>query len=300
MHNKRFNRKRVLRGLAIVLLVCVALLYLALPAAFGLYASLPNRQVAGAAPEGFKEISLATEDGVDLKAWYHPPANGNAILLLHGAGGSRESLRPYAAFLVRNGYGVLALDLRGHGESGGKTNKLGWQGTRDVGAAVTFLQRRHEVRSIGALGLSMGGEVLLGAAADYPAIRAIAADGATRRCTAELLALESERPLLRNFTARVMYATVGLLTGEASPRPLLDSMLASPETHFLLIAAGNNRLETSFNQLFATALGSRALLWIAPHADHTGALSLYPDEYEQQVIDFLQTELIGLQNASTR
>src|SRR5690606_19488500 len=168
-----------------------------------------------------------------LKGWYRAPANGAAILLLHGAGSSRESVRPYATFLVRHGYGVLALDLRGHGESAGKTNKLGWQGTRDVGAAVAFLQDRDEVQAIGGLGLSMGGEVLLGAAADYPAIGAIVADGATRRCTAELRALESERPLVRNFTARVWYAIVGLLTGEAPPRPLLDAMLASPSTRFL-------------------------------------------------------------------
>jgi uncharacterized protein len=298
MNDKLFNRKRVLRGLAIVLLVCVALLYLVLPAAFGIYTILPNRQAAGTAPEGFDEVSLDTQDGIELKAWYHPPANGAAILLLHGAGDSRESLRPYAAFLVQHGYGVLALDLRGHGESAGKTNKLGWQGTQDVGAAVTFLQGRDDVRSIGGLGLSMGGEVLLGAAAEYPAIRAITADGATRRCTAELLALESERPLVRNFTARVWYATVGLLTGEAPPRPLLDSMLASPSTRFLLIAAGNNGLETSFNQLFATMLGSRASLWIAPDADHTGAFHLDPDEYEQRVIAFFQAELMGFQRAS--
>ena len=51
----------------------------------------------------------------------------------------------------------------------------------------------------------------------------IAADGATTRSLDELLALPSERPLVRNFTARVMYAAVQILSGETPPVPLLDS-----------------------------------------------------------------------------
>jgi hypothetical protein len=91
-----------------------------------------------------------------------------------------------------------------------------------VGAAVAFLQEQPEVQAIGGLGLSLGGEVLLGTASQHPAIRAIAADGASRRSTAELLALETERPLVRSFTARFMYASVRLFSGETPPKPLLD------------------------------------------------------------------------------
>lgn len=295
MTHKPFNLKRVLWGFGIVLLAAVGLLYLALPIGMGIYTVLPGREAVGGVPEGFEQVKLETDDGVSLAAWYRPPDNGAAIILIHGAGASRESLRPYAEMLAGQGYGVLALDLRGHGESKGKTNRLGWQGTRDVGAAVDFLQGRSEVQSIGGLGLSMGGEVLLGAAGDYPEIQAIVTDGATRRSTEELLALESERPLVRNYTARVMYATVRLLSGDAPPRPLLESMLASESTRFLLIAAGQNALETAFNQLFATTLGDRASLWVVPEAAHMGAFQLRPDEYEQRLISFFQKALIESQ-----
>jgi hypothetical protein len=119
------------------------------------------------------------------------------------------------------------------------------------------------------------------------------ADGATRRSTEELLALPSERPLVRNFTARVMFAAVQLLSGESPPKPLLNAMLASQSTRFLLIAVGRNELETSFNQLFAGALGSRANVWIAPETGHTGAFSRYPQEYEQRVIEFFDAALLA-------
>ena len=58
-------------------------------------------EAAGAAPEGFDKVSLTTEDGIALGAWDRAPTNGAAILLLHGAGDSLESMRPYAAFLIR-------------------------------------------------------------------------------------------------------------------------------------------------------------------------------------------------------
>ncbi len=148
--------------------------------------------------------------------------------------------------------------------SSGATNRLGWQGTSDVGAAIQYLQQREEVNRIGALGLSMGAEVLLGAVSEYPSLLAVAADGATRRCTEELLALPSERSLYRNFTARVMYATVQFLSVEKPPKPLLASMVEANSAKFLLIAGGANGLEVKFNELFAATVGARATLWIPP------------------------------------
>jgi uncharacterized protein len=286
-------RKRLLRWITSVIIIVLIGLYIVLPATFGVAAVLPGKAAVGPAPDGFETIALYTQDDVILSGWYAPPANGAAIILLHGAGGSRETVRRHAEMLTRHGYGVLAFDLRGHGLSTGNTNRLGWQSNPDVGAAINYLQTRPEVERIGGVGSSMGGEVLLGAAAQYPALRAIVADGATRRSTQELLALPSERPLVRNFTARVMYATVQILSGEQPPAPLLDSMMEAKDTSFLLIAGGANALEVEFNQLFASTVGERARLWIAPGAPHTGAFDRYGSEYEQRVIAFFDETLPG-------
>ncbi len=286
MKSKPSRRRRALRWIAFLIAAVIVVLYLALPIGVGVSVVLPYQETVGAPPAGFESVTLTTADQVELAGWYQPPLNGAAVILIHGAGGSREGLRPYAELLARHGYGVLALDLRGHGASAGRTNRFGWQGTRDVGAAVAFLQTRDEVKAIGGLGSSLGGEVLLGAASAYPGIQAIAADGATTRSLDELLALPSERPLVRNFTARVMYAAVQILSGETPPVPLLDSMIAAPSTSYLLIAGGGNQREVAFNEFFAAATPDRARLWIAPEAAHTGALGLYPEEYERRVIAF--------------
>ena len=292
MPEQRSLSRRLLRVVPLVLLVLLLAVYIGLPSAMGVAAVWPARAAVGAPPGGAQTVRLPLEGGDSLVAWYIPPANGAAILLLHGAGGSRDSIRPYIEMLAAQGYGVLAVDARGHGESDGATNRLGWGGTADVGAALAFLQEQPEVTAVGGLGLSMGAEMLLGAAASYPALQAIVADGATRRSTAELLALPSERPLVRSFTARVMYTAVQALSADAPPAPLLGEIERSGATRFLLIAAGENELEVAFNELFATALGERATLWVVPGMPHTGAFASKPAEYTQRVSEFFTATLL--------
>lgn len=298
MKIKRLSHKRALRWIVILFVVGIVGLYVVLPVGAGIAAVIPYKESVGAPPDGFESITLTTDDGVTLAGWYAPPTNGAAIILAHGAGDSRESVRDHAVMLASHGYGVLALDLRGHGKSKGTTNRLGWQGTQDIGAAVAYVQARDEVESIGGLGLSMGAEVLLGAASTYPALRGIVADGATHRSLAELRALPSERPLIRNFVSRVMFATVQVLTGDDPPTPpLLESMTAAESTSFLLIAGGSVVQEVKYNELFAETVGARADLWIAPNAAHTGAFKRVPDEYEQRVIAFFDAALLPVSAA---
>ena len=68
-------------------------LYLILPFGMGILAVSSAKHAVGLPPEGFSEVMFPTSDGQSLAAWYFPPDNGAAVLLLHGAGGSREEVR---------------------------------------------------------------------------------------------------------------------------------------------------------------------------------------------------------------
>jgi len=286
MANPLSTRARIARGVGLVALGLVLGVYIGVPVAMAIAATWPTRATVGPAPTGFRDQELTSADGLRLACWYSPPENGAAIILLHGAGGSRESVRAHAEMLAGEGFGVLAVDVRGHGKSAGATNRLGWEGTRDVEAAVEFLTRQPGVKHVGGVGSSMGGEILLGASAACPQIEAIVADGATRRCTSELTALDSERSLVRSFTARVMYAAVGAVTQESPPAPLLGEMIRSDGSEFLFVAAGDNDLEVAFNERFARSLEDRAELWVVPDVGHTGAISRYPDDYERRLCGY--------------
>jgi pimeloyl-ACP methyl ester carboxylesterase len=280
----------VLRGAIIIIVSVVGALYAVFPVAMGIAAVWPSRSQPGPTPTGFRDVTITTADGVRLAAWYAESGNGAAIILVHGAGTSRADVRRQALMLQRHGYGVLAIDVRGHGRSGGVTNRLGWPGTPDVRAAVNFLRSRG-VERIGALGESMGGEVLLGASASCPEIGAIVADGATRRSVGELVALPSERPLVRNFTARVFFGAVGLFTLSAPPPPLLAEMQAADATSFYFIAAGNVPQEVAFNRVFKQATTGTSELWVVPRIGHTQAARIRPQEYERRIVAFFDERL---------
>ncbi|MBI5240549.1 MAG: alpha/beta fold hydrolase [Elusimicrobia bacterium] len=63
-------------------------------------------------------VDITTKDGWNLKAKYNPPQpEKTSFLLLHGTGGRKEDWYRAARPLLKRGYGYLALDLRGHGDS---------------------------------------------------------------------------------------------------------------------------------------------------------------------------------------
>ena len=270
-------------------------LYLVFPAAMGVYATFRHPAKAGDPPDGFNSVTLTAADGVELAAWYAAPRNGAAIVLAHGATDCRENVRNYAEMLYREGFGVLAYDQRGHGESGGRGNALGWENTLDVGAATSFLEAQEDVSAIGAMGLSLGGEVLLGAASAYPGIRAIAADGATHRTIGDYLALTGRGNIFRSWTTRVMYATAGIVSGQEPPGAIVDSIGAAQDTAFLFIAAGNVPDESAYGTRFLEAAGARGELWTVPDVGHIQAFARYPEEYTEHIVGFFHETLISNQ-----
>ena len=103
-----------------------------------------------------------------------------AALLVHGSGGSRARVAAHARMLARHGYGVLALDLPGNGESDGHSNGLGDNAQPAITTALDYLQARPGVDRIVGYGVSMGGEVLLEAAARDTRLAAVVSDGSAR------------------------------------------------------------------------------------------------------------------------
>jgi len=83
-------------------------------------AAAAQAAAAPAAPRIFPGllVEISTRDGWKLKAKYNPPQEGKmSFLLVHGTGGRKEDWYRLAKPLLKRGYGYLALDLRGHGDS---------------------------------------------------------------------------------------------------------------------------------------------------------------------------------------
>jgi dienelactone hydrolase len=242
----------------------------------------------------YETVSFPTTDGVSLAAWWVPPTNGAALVLRHGAGSNRADTLDHAAVLARHGYGVLLLDARGHGGSGGRAMDFGWYGDADLDAGVTFLRSRAEVRAdrIGAVGLSMGGEEAVGAAGRF---RAVVAEGATNRVAADRAWMARQFGLagrLQTVVDRLTYGLTDLLTDASPPTPLRDAVAAAPDTPVLLVTAGQVEDEALAAQDIRAASPATVTLWDVAGAGHTGGLAARPAEWERTVTDFLDRHLL--------
>ena len=84
-------------------------------------------------------VAIKTADGETLQgSFYKPGSTAPGVLLVHDAGGSRSQLDPLADRLSRQGFGVLTLDLRGHG--GSKSAKLDWEKLQETDRKATWSQ----------------------------------------------------------------------------------------------------------------------------------------------------------------
>jgi pimeloyl-ACP methyl ester carboxylesterase len=244
----------------------------------------------------YEDVTLTTADGVRLAGWYVPSSNGAAVVLRHGAGSTRSNVLPEAEVLARHGFGVLAVDARGHGQSEGRAMDFGWHGDADIAAATAFLTERDDVDGdrIAVAGSSMGGEEAIGASASDVLIRAVVAEGATARTAADKGWLSDEyglRGLLQEQVERVQYWLTDILTSAGSPRVLRSAVAESGTTRYLLITAGDAPDEAQAAAYIASAAPDRVRTWNVSGAAHTDGLAVAPEEWETRVVTFLADAL---------
>jgi uncharacterized protein len=244
----------------------------------------------------YRDVEFTTEDGVGLSGWYIPSANGAAVVMLHSAGSTRSAVLDHAVVLARHGYGVLLFDARGHGRSAGRAMDFGWYGDRDVSAGVSFLQSQRGVDDarIAAVGLSMGGEEAIGAAAADPRIKAVVAEGATNRVAADRAWLSDEygwRGTVQEGVEWLTYGVTDLLTDAAQPISLRDAVAATAPRPVLLIAGAAVEEEPPADRFIRAGSPATVDLWVVPDTGHTDALSTHPRAWEQRVVAFLSTAI---------
>ena len=142
-----------------------------------------------------RPVSFKTKDGVIIHGVYCP---GNAekkgvttrsgVVLFHMMPATKESWAPFTPQLVSQGFSVLAIDLRGHGQSveTDSGNQLDYSlfeneqhmaKINDVEAAVEWLSKQAEMGSenIGLIGASIGANLSISYAGTHPEIPVVVA-----------------------------------------------------------------------------------------------------------------------------
>ena len=192
-----------------------------------LFVTVPYALAAPSTPHP-EHVYFFTADGPRLEALFHAPAAGKpTVVCLHGLAAVKEEWSPFLAALEKAGWGYLAYDARGHGESSLTKDANGapngfqafgppgpgtpWQKmVDDVGAAIKFLSTEKKVNreTISLAGASLGANVVLTYAA------------------------------LTNRPRAVIALSPGLNYAEIKPEDTLSQL---KEPHVLLVASPTDR-----------------------------------------------------------
>jgi len=122
---------------------------------------------------------FTTKDGRTIVGDYYEGSGKSGVLLLHMMPADRTSWRALAGKLQENGFHVLAIDLRGHGESTGGPNGYRTfsdaehqQSLFDLESAVEFLHTK-EITKLHLGGASIGANLALQYAAQHPEVESV-------------------------------------------------------------------------------------------------------------------------------
>jgi len=238
----------------------------------------------------YEEVEFTTSDGLLLKGWYIESKNGAAVISFPGRAASQKR----AKMMADHGYGVLLFDRRGEGESEGDPNLFGWQGERDIHAAVAFLQSRPDVdpERIGGIGLSVGGEMMMEAAAESGAIKAIMSEGGSGRSVRDIWANPDRRwpELLGNSVAT---AATALFTDNVPPSSLRSLAPKIQGASFFVYGEQGQIVEEPANTAFYEEARGQKEIWEVPGSGHMKGIEAQPEEYERRVVGFFDRTLLN-------
>jgi alpha-beta hydrolase superfamily lysophospholipase len=293
----QFTRRRAVRRLIVIATIaCAGWLLLSATTVYLLTHRLGSRSSAEPVPSvdwgRLESHRLATGDGEEVGAWFvdgRPEAPG--VLVLHGHKGQRRNSLIRAKVLASQGYAVLMITLRAHGDSTGYFDDIGFGARHDVIAAVGFLEARRPGRPVIVDGNSMGAAAAVFAAGELAhRVRGYILESPYR----DLKTAVWNRIglVLPPVLSHVAYAGLNLVSplvvphlDEISP---LRAIAGIPEDVPVLILAGaaDGRARPEEARALHNRVASHGKLVFVPGAGHGDLLHAARDLYTQTVLEF--------------
>jgi pimeloyl-ACP methyl ester carboxylesterase len=245
-------------------------------------------------------FTVRDERGKELKiaGWWISAAQPSrkCVVLIHGYADAKVGSIAWAPLLHQAGANILAIDLRAHGESGGKFCTAGFFEREDVNQLINQLLniRPEETGQLALFGISLGAAVAAAVAAGRDDLSAVILESPFADYRRAVAAHAELMGLPRGIILRTAIAGAQWMSGsrfdavrpvDAIPRircPVLsiigveDDLLSSDD-----IAA----VRSAMDQQNAIQPASR--FWLVEGAGHLTAMQTSPLEYRRRVEDIL-------------
>jgi pimeloyl-ACP methyl ester carboxylesterase len=225
-----------------------------------------------------RDAEVVTADGVRLHLVELPRRNPLVVVLVPGFSccWDKPFVQRVAGWLAEYA-GVVTVDLRGHGRSGGRST-LGAQEVLDVDAAVAFARRSYA--QVVTLGFSMGGAsvlrhaALLGERTTEPVDAVVSVSAASRWWRTETRPMRRLHLLAgtgpgRAVTRLALHTRVDRDAADDPPTPPVDLVGRIAPTPLLVVHGEDDPYLTTDNaQELFTAAGEGSQLWVVPGYRH--------------------------------
>ncbi|WP_375772640.1 alpha/beta hydrolase [Archangium gephyra] len=242
-----------------------------------------------------EEHRLIAPDGLGVGAWLVRGEPGApCVLMLHGNGGSRTSLRSLLEELAGQGHCVLALSLRTHGDSEGEVNDFGWSARQDVLAGIAFLEREAPDRPRVVFGTSLGAAAAIFASREVGSrVHGYVLESPYRDLRTAV-ANRLERYLLPGLD-RLAFHGMWLFGDALLPVPAeqlrpVDHVTGIPqEVPVLFLAGAKDRHARLFEvEALAGRIASHARLEVFREGNHGTLQRSEPERYQRLLLDFVR------------
>jgi uncharacterized protein len=238
-----------------------------------------------------ESLVITTSDNIRLAGTFLAGNGTNAcVLVLHGNGTSRAGVAHVMRMLQSAGYGVMAIDFRGHGASQPTQSTAGYDERLDANAGFDAMQAKCPNRKTAIYGFSLGGAAaLLGTAAertDALILDAVYSDIVTA------VSVRINRVLGKVgdvIVTPVLMLALEIRTGidPQEMRPV-DAAVRVMAPTLLLAGGADDRAPVSGSQAMQARMRGKTQLIVVPGADHGAISFVMGAEFSKTILTFLE------------
>ena len=242
----------------------------------------------------YELVSFDVGQGVRIAGWWISSGmSKNCAVLIHGYADAKVGAIAWAPVLNELGWNVLAIDLRAHGESGGKYSTAGYFERGDVGRVIEQIKahKADNARELIVFGVSMGAAVAAAVGVDRGDVSAVIMESPYAEF--ELAVREHARgegmpgDLFVRWALKLAEWRSGAKFEELAPVKLIPKI----KGRVLVIAAGDDPLVLAEQQARIRAAveskGDGSEWWGVEEAFHVECLGARPGEYLRKLATFL-------------
>jgi pimeloyl-ACP methyl ester carboxylesterase len=246
------------------------------------------------------KLEMRSTDGLRISALLLTPEkeNGHAVIVCHGLRHDKNSGIRFVQYLLNEGYRLLLIDFRNHGESEGRITTYGYYEKNDLLAAIKYLRESLGASGkIAILGASMGASIALMAAAETKDLHALILDSpfaSLREITFEWAIQMTRLPkFVLLLPMNLAYLWLLIFTRCSVPEVEPWEKAKQIKCPLFLIHGGADKMIPPHHsrRIFESACGQKEI-WIIDRAEHLGVYIADQTEYQRRVLHFLRKNLI--------